>query len=62
MKYVKIGSHGCACAECCKSLEPDDLVTSCSDCGAIICKACAEAGALDSHVCEPDDLDGEEDW
>ena len=54
-QFKKIGMHGYACSCCSKTLRPDDLVAACSDCGAVFCKPCVEAGALDDHQCEEED-------
>lgn len=56
VRFVKMGVRGFSCVACGKQLAPEDLVAACSDCGAIFCKPCVEAGELDRHVCDPEDL------
>lgn len=48
----KIGVSGFSCSCCGTTLHPNDEVEACSDCGAIFCKECVEAGELKSHDCE----------
>ena len=50
-----IGVHGFACNCCGTRLMPHNEVWVCSDCGAVICKDCVDAGEVENHVCDEDD-------
>lgn len=54
MNYTTLGTGGFSCAVCGKPLKPDDEVAVCPDCGAVICRDCAENGGLEDHDCDPD--------
>lgn len=51
----RTGSDGFACAICGADIDAGDLVTGCNDCGAVICKDCAEKGMVIDHECEAEE-------
>lgn len=50
-----IGVHGFACNCCGEPQLPHMEVWVCPDCGAVICKSCADAGETDNHICDEED-------
>lgn len=47
----QIGVEGFSCSCCGKTLQKDDFVEACSDCGALFCKECSDNGELAHHDC-----------
>lgn len=52
--YTTMGTDGFSCLQCGNPIGADDPVQVCSDCGAVFCKECADAGALSDHDCDAD--------
>lgn len=55
MATIRLRLDGFSCENCGTTLNKDDEVGVCTDCGAIFCKKCVENNALKNHTCEEDD-------
>lgn len=53
-EYTTMGTDGFSCMVCGETVDANDPVTVCPDCGAVICKSCAENGGMEDHDCEPE--------
>lgn len=51
-EYTTMGTDGFSCMICGEPVKADDPVTVCPDCGAVICRHCAENGGMEEHDCE----------
>lgn len=52
MIYCCSNQYPVSCSQCGEPIHKGDLISVCSDCGAIFCKQCALNGHLAEHSCE----------